>query len=162
MVLSTSRLDNGNFLSGWIFIWTSCLLQSWWSSLLQSGSVQTSHLNLNIYSCHFLNTVIKNFSSFYVSTFRMAWAMGLAWVLFAAEFGYCPPIKWGLSLYIWNLIGKLSYAIYLVHIYVYTLYYFQTRQGMGIKGDDSDDKISHAHLKLVTNINCLQHRCDPI
>ena len=92
----------------------------------------------------------------------MAWALGLAWVLFAAEFGYCPPIKWGLSLYIWNLIGKLSYAIYLVHIYVYTLYYFQTRQGMGIKGDDSDDQISHKHLKLVTNMNCLQDRCDPI
>ena len=68
----------------------------------------------------------------------MAWALGLAWVLFAAEFGYCPPIKWGLSLYIWNLIGKLSYAIYLVHIYIYTLYYFQTRQGMGV------------NLKLIT------------
>ena len=92
----------------------------------------------------------------------MAWALGLAWVLFAAEFGYCPPIKWGLSLYIWNLIGKLSYAIYLVHINVYTLYYFQTRQGAGIKGDDSDDQISHEHLKFLTNINFLRHRYDPI
>ena len=68
----------------------------------------------------------------------MAWALGLAWVLFVAEFGYCAPIKWGLSLYIWNLIGKLSFAIYLVHIYVYALYYFQTRQGRGIEVGDSD------------------------
>ena len=85
----------------------------------------------------------------------MAWALGLAWVLFAAEFGYCPPIKWGLSLYIWNLIGKLSYAIYLVHIYVYALYYFQTRQGRGIEVADSgvgDLIISIRH----------QHRYNPI
>ena len=96
------------------------------------SQAQFKHNIKNIISAIFW-TSMKNFSSFYVSTFRMAWALGLAWVLFAAEFGYCPPIKWGLSLYIWNLIGKLSYAIYLVHIYVYTLYYFQTRQGMGGK-----------------------------
>ena len=85
----------------------------------------------------------------------MAWALGLAWVLFAAEFGYCPPLKWGLSLYICNLIGKLSYAIYLVHIYVYALYYFQTRQGRGIEAGDSD------FGDLIISI-CHQHRYIPI
>ena len=43
MVLSSSRMDDGNFLFGWISIRTSCLLQSWWSALLQSGSDQTKH-----------------------------------------------------------------------------------------------------------------------
>ena len=81
----------------------------------------------------------QSFSSFFQATFRLAWSIGLGWIIFVAEFDYCQPLRWFLSLKIWNFISKLSYGIYLIHIYIYFLYYYQTRQA-----------IYFTHLNLFT------------
>ncbi|CAH2076886.1 unnamed protein product, partial [Iphiclides podalirius] len=46
---------------------------------------------------------------------RPAWALGLGWLKFACAKGYGGPINWFLSLSIWKLPARLSYAVYLVH-----------------------------------------------
>ena len=83
-----------------------------------------------LYGTHgyYLHDVSQTVSNFYIATFRLAWAAGLAWVLFCAEFGYAQPIRFILSLDVWRMIGRLSYGIYLIHLIVYKFYYAQLRQ----------------------------------
>ncbi|XP_023944141.1 uncharacterized protein LOC112050180 [Bicyclus anynana] len=58
------------------------------------------------------NQVLDNlFNSF----MRTLWAIGLGWVIFACGKGYGGPIDWFLSLSIWKLPARLSYAMYLYH-----------------------------------------------
>ena len=85
-----------------------------------------------LYGTHgyYLHDVSQTVSNFYNATFRMAWALGLAWFLFAAEFGYAEPVRYILSLDIWFVIGRLSYGIYLIHLFVYKFYYAQLRQAI--------------------------------
>ncbi|KAJ8721773.1 hypothetical protein PYW08_004175 [Mythimna loreyi] len=73
--------------------------------------------------------VFDNFLNAYM---RAIWAIGLGWVIFGCVHGYGGPINWFLSLQMWKLPARLSYAVYLVHlpiIYVSTgtwvkTYYF--------------------------------------
>ncbi|KAM3956529.1 nose resistant to fluoxetine protein 6-like [Aphomia sociella] len=46
---------------------------------------------------------------------RTIWACGLGWLIFACVKGYGGPINWFLSLQMWKLPARLSYAMYLIH-----------------------------------------------
>ncbi|KPJ06931.1 Nose resistant to fluoxetine protein 6 [Papilio machaon] len=49
------------------------------------------------------------------SFMRPAWALGLGWVIFACVHGYGGPINWFLTLNVWKLPARLSYAMYILH-----------------------------------------------
>ncbi|XP_013181605.1 PREDICTED: nose resistant to fluoxetine protein 6-like [Papilio xuthus] len=49
------------------------------------------------------------------SFMRPAWALGLGWLIFACVNGYGGPINWLLSLNLWKLPARLSYAMYILH-----------------------------------------------
>ncbi|XP_026315718.1 uncharacterized protein LOC113227060 [Hyposmocoma kahamanoa] len=60
----------------------------------------------------FDNKVYENFVN---SFMRPMWALGLGWLILACAEGYGGPINWFLSLRMWKLPSRLSYAIYLLH-----------------------------------------------
>ncbi|XP_063822757.1 O-acyltransferase like protein-like [Ostrinia nubilalis] len=49
------------------------------------------------------------------SSIRPAWAVCIGWLVFACKSGYAGPINWVLSLHIFKILGRLSYAMYIVH-----------------------------------------------
>ncbi|CAG9785758.1 unnamed protein product [Diatraea saccharalis] len=49
------------------------------------------------------------------SFMRPAWAASIAWLTFACAKGYGGPINWLLSLHIFKILGRLSYAMYILH-----------------------------------------------
>ncbi|CAH0406840.1 unnamed protein product [Chilo suppressalis] len=49
------------------------------------------------------------------SIMRPAWAASIAWLTFACAKGYGGPINWILSLHIFKILGRLSYAMYIIH-----------------------------------------------
>ncbi|XP_045494787.1 O-acyltransferase like protein-like [Colias croceus] len=46
---------------------------------------------------------------------RPAWALALGWVIFSCVHGYAGPINWFLSLKMWKIPARLSYALYIMH-----------------------------------------------
>lgn len=62
-------------------------------------------------------------SAFYISLSRTAWALCLAWVVFACVAGKGGAINDILSWKIWAPLGRLTYAAYLVHPIVIFTYY---------------------------------------
>ncbi|XP_068632599.1 nose resistant to fluoxetine protein 6-like [Battus philenor] len=50
------------------------------------------------------------------SFIRPAWALGLGWMIFACFKGFGGPINWFLSLGMWKLPARLSFAVYLIHL----------------------------------------------
>lgn len=51
----------------------------------------------------------------YESIIRVFWSLSLSWIIFACVHGYGSFINYFLSLSFWQPLGKLSYAIYLLH-----------------------------------------------
>ncbi|XP_041984262.1 O-acyltransferase like protein-like [Aricia agestis] len=49
------------------------------------------------------------------SYMRAAWAMGVGWIILACVKGYGGPINWFLSLDMWKLPARISFAMYLCH-----------------------------------------------
>ncbi|XP_026315616.1 O-acyltransferase like protein-like [Hyposmocoma kahamanoa] len=58
------------------------------------------------------NQIYDNFVN---SFMRPVWALGVGWLVLACAEGYGGPINWFLSLRMWKLPSRLSYAIYLLH-----------------------------------------------
>ncbi|CAH2232729.1 jg5352 [Pararge aegeria aegeria] len=49
------------------------------------------------------------------SVMRVIWSIGLGWIIFACAKGYGGPINWFLSLSLWKIPARISYAMYLYH-----------------------------------------------
>ncbi|XP_073949762.1 nose resistant to fluoxetine protein 6-like [Choristoneura fumiferana] len=56
----------------------------------------------------FLDGAINSFS-------RPAWAACVGWMIFACTHGYGGPINWFLSLRMWKLPARISFAMYIFH-----------------------------------------------
>ncbi|KAJ0176877.1 hypothetical protein K1T71_008056 [Dendrolimus kikuchii] len=82
----------------------------WISSVLLMGFC--------IFSMYFVMQVDHDaqiFDNFLNAYMRAMWATALGWLIFACVHGYGGPINWFLSLKIWKLPARLSYAMYLIH-----------------------------------------------
>ncbi|XP_038214628.1 O-acyltransferase like protein-like [Zerene cesonia] len=55
------------------------------------------------------------FDNFFNSFSRTFWSFALSWLIFACVHGYGGPINWFLSLPMWKLPSRISYAMYLYH-----------------------------------------------
>ncbi|KAL4708192.1 hypothetical protein ACJJTC_005334 [Scirpophaga incertulas] len=59
---------------------------------------------------------MQQFDNFLNAYVRSIWALSIGWVIFACVHGYGGLINWFLSLQVWKLPARLSYAMYLVHM----------------------------------------------
>ncbi|SPP88232.1 nose resistant to fluoxetine protein 6 [Drosophila guanche] len=65
--------------------------------------------------------------AFYVSLSRIAWPLGLSWVVFACMQGYGGLANSFLSSPLWQPLSKLSYCIYMYHLLIQNLNAGRTR-----------------------------------
>ncbi|CAH2232726.1 nose resistant to fluoxetine protein 6-like [Pararge aegeria] len=88
----------------------SFMLVSWTIALgLIASGFYTSYLVMQL---DWDNQVGDNlFNSF----MRALWAIGLGWIIFACAKGYGGPINWLLTLSIWKIPARISFAMYLYH-----------------------------------------------
>ncbi|KAM3963613.1 nose resistant to fluoxetine protein 6-like [Aphomia sociella] len=49
------------------------------------------------------------------SYMRPLWALCISWMILACAQGYGGPVNWVLSLRTWKILGRLSYAMYILH-----------------------------------------------
>lgn len=49
---------------------------------------------------------------------RLCWSIALMWIVFSCQFGYGGFVNWFLSLPIFQVWGRISYSMYLLHIVV--------------------------------------------
>eukprot|EP00057_Strongylocentrotus_purpuratus_P007602 XP_011662076.1 PREDICTED: nose resistant to fluoxetine protein 6 [Strongylocentrotus purpuratus] len=67
-----------------------------------------------VYGC--LNRYIEQWESIIYLTFgRLAWGIGIAWIIFACLLGYGGPIGVLLDWSFWIPMGRLTYCAYLIH-----------------------------------------------
>ncbi|XP_075974565.1 nose resistant to fluoxetine protein 6-like [Anticarsia gemmatalis] len=57
----------------------------------------------------------QTMSSVYNSFFRSFWAVAIGCLIYACVNGFAGPINWFLSLQVWKLHSRLSYAMYIFH-----------------------------------------------
>lgn len=72
---------------------------------------------------------------------RIAWAIGICWIVLACYYGFGGPINKFLSAQIWQPISTLSYTIYLVHLPLQALMVAGTRTSVSIFGDVNSVRI---------------------
>ncbi|XP_045447505.1 O-acyltransferase like protein-like [Melitaea cinxia] len=58
------------------------------------------------------NQMADNFIN---SFMKLIWSVGLSWIIFACVKGYGGPINWFLTLSMWKLPARISFAMYLYH-----------------------------------------------
>ncbi|XP_032515547.2 O-acyltransferase like protein-like [Danaus plexippus] len=74
---------------------------------------------------NFDNQIVKDlFQSF----LRPFWAAGLGWIIYACYNGYAGPINWLLSLNLWKIPSRISYAMYLSHLSLILVIYSNALQ----------------------------------
>ena len=61
--------------------------------------------------------------SIWNGSFRVMWSIALSVMIILCDMGYGPLISWFLSAKPFLLISKLSFAMYLLHINVYGVYF---------------------------------------
>ncbi|XP_074037732.1 nose resistant to fluoxetine protein 6 isoform X2 [Leptinotarsa decemlineata] len=79
----------------------------------------------------------ENKAVFY-SLMRPAWCIGLSWIVYSSFHGYGGIVDWFLARPIFQILGKLSYCMYLVHglVIVYNIGNIRTRQYFSILNGD--------------------------
>nr|CAI5833622.1 unnamed protein product [Callosobruchus analis] len=63
----------------------------------------------------------------FYSLMRPAWCIGLSWIVYSSYYGYGGIVNWFLGRPIFQVCGKLSYSIYLVHGIVIAHYVIMMR-----------------------------------
>lgn len=97
---------NGEFKIHWalnLFIWTVVLTGM--GAIVFTGNDILNHFE-----------VVKN--AFYLSLHKVAWSIGLCWIVFASVKGYGGIVNWFLSLPMFQVLARLTYSMYIVHIVV--------------------------------------------
>ncbi|XP_050306871.1 nose resistant to fluoxetine protein 6-like [Anthonomus grandis grandis] len=75
------------------------------------------------------NQTYHPYSNAFWNTFaRPAWALGVAWIIFACAIGYGGIINWFLSLPIFQVLARFTYSIFLVHLNIILVIYFSQKQ----------------------------------
>ncbi|XP_052756148.1 nose resistant to fluoxetine protein 6-like [Galleria mellonella] len=82
----------------------------WLLTIVLSSAVIFS--NYPILQADWDNQLADNFLN---SFQRSTWAMCIGWLIFSCVHGYGGPINWLLSLRMWKILGRLSYAMYILH-----------------------------------------------
>ncbi|XP_044727164.1 uncharacterized protein LOC123290876 [Chrysoperla carnea] len=62
------------------------------------------------------------FNSIFVGAHRVVWSAGLSWIIFACIQGYGGPVNWILSLPMFQVLAKLTYSMYLTHIFMQNIH----------------------------------------
>ncbi|EFA01530.2 Nose resistant to fluoxetine protein 6-like Protein [Tribolium castaneum] len=55
-------------------------------------------------------------AAIFISCSRSAWTFGIVWMVWACIHGYGGPINYVLSSYLFRVLGRISYSIYLLHM----------------------------------------------
>ena len=55
------------------------------------------------------------FSTIFIGFHRVAWCIALSWVVFACVHGYGGPVDMFLSLPIFQVLGRFTYSMFLIH-----------------------------------------------
>ncbi|XP_061729796.1 nose resistant to fluoxetine protein 6-like [Cydia pomonella] len=77
--------------------------------VVSAGIIYSSYPILQMdWDSPFWDGIINSFA-------RPGWAVCLGWMIFACRHGYGGPINWFLSLRMWKLPSRLSYAMYIFH-----------------------------------------------
>ncbi|XP_055338682.1 nose resistant to fluoxetine protein 6-like [Paramacrobiotus metropolitanus] len=67
----------------------------------------------------------------YAALTRLAWSLSIAWVVYACQYDYGMVVRSFLSLRIWTVLGRLTYAAFLVHFLILQMYYTSLRTMLG-------------------------------
>ncbi|XP_033118038.1 nose resistant to fluoxetine protein 6-like [Anneissia japonica] len=70
------------------------------------------------------NHLSKAATVVYITLCRFAWAIALAWVVFACTTGYGGPVNSLLSWSVWIPLSRISYCAYLLHPIIMFVFYF--------------------------------------
>lgn len=65
--------------------------------------------------------------SVYITFVRPSWALALSWVIFACIFGYGGPVDWFLSLPVFQIVSRLTYSMYIVHLTIIVIVLSNTK-----------------------------------
>ncbi|XP_063380265.1 O-acyltransferase like protein-like [Cydia fagiglandana] len=77
--------------------------------VVSTGIIYSSYPVLQMdWDSPFWDGIINSFA-------RPGWAVCVGWVVFACTHGYGGPVNWFLSLRMWKLPSRLSYAMYIFH-----------------------------------------------
>ncbi|XP_063636096.1 O-acyltransferase like protein-like [Cydia splendana] len=77
--------------------------------VVSAGVIYSSYPVLQMdWDSPFWDGIINSFA-------RPGWAVCIGWVIFACTHGYGGPVNWFLSLRMWKLPSRLSYAMYIFH-----------------------------------------------
>ncbi|XP_063380264.1 nose resistant to fluoxetine protein 6-like [Cydia fagiglandana] len=77
--------------------------------VVSAGIIYSSYPVLQMdWDSPFWDGIINSFA-------RPGWAVCVGWVIFACTHGYGGPVNWFLSLRMWKLPSRLSYAMYIFH-----------------------------------------------
>lgn len=74
-----------------------------------------------LFSIYGQNTLPIVEEAFYVSLTRIAWPLGLCWVVFACMHGYGGLANSLLSSPLWQPLSRLSYSAYIFHMFIESL-----------------------------------------
>lgn len=96
----TRKISSNEVVLGWIMSTALCLTVVFGAQPL----FDTEHHEYNVWE-----------SSFYMGFYRLAWSAGIAWVVFACILGHGGPVNALLSWGPINVLGRLTYGIYLTH-----------------------------------------------
>ena len=68
-----------------------------------------------------ISDVVCIFSAAYSALSKIAWGLGLTWIIGSCYYGSGGPINAFLSWQIWIPLGRMSYCVYLTH-YFFLIY----------------------------------------
>lgn len=91
-------------------------------------------------------TVFTN--ALYIATFRIAFSLGVAWIIFGCYNGTGGFIRWFLSAPQWRPIGRMGLSIYLVHTMFQSIIIGNQKQAIHF----SEISLIHAYIGDIVGV----------